>query len=276
VVQLTRLWPLSILSSFKEGVLKIRKAVEEFKDDHKIASEAITLVIESMPEPFNKFCSVIWNGLEKQEAQADSSAKLLEILEKIENNTEQSFYEIKMNMSEIIQFGARTQDIQKLGEQIRVSNESVISNLKQAFNEELKKASQRLTENFDNSLTELHLSESNLSLVTIMTEFGRGSKDCWKLGFFRDEDIKSGYDARRPITADIITSIENNVGTIVYGKPYYGKSIILKRIMFEMIDNGYAIVYGNGIQKAQPRLIIQLLNRITATFPKVLGKMVYE
>jgi histidinol dehydrogenase len=40
--------------------------------------------------------------------------------------------------------------------------------------------------------------------------------------------------------------------------------------MFEMIDNGYAIVYGNGIQKAQPRLIIQLLNRITATFPKVL------
>jgi len=212
------------------------------------------------------------NGIENinKQVQADSSAKLLEILEKIQDNTEQSFYEIKMNMSEIIQFGARTQDIQKLGEQIRVSNESVISNLKKAFNEELKKASQRLTENFDNSLTELHLSESNLSLVTIMTEFGRGSKDCWKLGFFRDEDIKSAYDARRPITTDIITSIENNVGTIVYGKPYYGKSIILKRIMFEMIDNGYAIVYGNGIQKAQSRLIIQLLNRITATFPKVL------
>lgn len=53
----------------------------------------------------------IWNGLEKQaEGQdvADSSAKLLGILEKIENNTEQSFSEIKTNISKLIQFGVET------------------------------------------------------------------------------------------------------------------------------------------------------------------------
>jgi hypothetical protein len=152
---------LSIFDSFKEKVIGVRKAVEEFKDNHKMASEAISLVINSMPEPFNKFSSVIWNGLEKQ-GGADSSAKLLEILEKIENNTEQSFSEIKTNISELIQFGAKTEDIQNLGEQIRISNESVVQNLKEAFNEELKKAAQRLEESFKKDQTELHLLESNL------------------------------------------------------------------------------------------------------------------
>ena len=76
----------------------------------------------------------------QKERQIRFIAKLLEILEKIENNTEQSFSEIKTNISELIQFGAKTEDIQKLGEQIRISNESVIQNLKEAFNEELKKA----------------------------------------------------------------------------------------------------------------------------------------
>jgi tetratricopeptide (TPR) repeat protein len=260
---------LSVFESFKEGVLKIREAVEGFKDEHKMASEAISLVIESMPEPFNKFCSVIWNGLEKQ--GVDSSTKLLEILEKIENNTEQLFYEIKTNLSEVIQYGANQEDIQKLGEQIRISKDSVIQNLKQTFNEELRKASERLAERFGNSLKELHLLESNLNLMTVGTEFGIGSRDCWKDGFFRDEDIKSGYDARRPITDKIITSIVycSRIGTMVYGKPYYGKTLILKRIMLELIDNGYAVVYGNGIQ-AQAQLIIQLLNGLTDRFPKVL------
>jgi hypothetical protein len=98
--------------------------------------------------------------------------------------------------------------------------------------------SQRLEESFKSSITELRLLESNLRLVTnnTITELGTSNSDFWKIGYFSDEDVKSGYDARRPITDDIIASIEKNVGTIVYGKPYYGKSIILKRIMFGMID----------------------------------------
>ena len=106
-----------------------------------------------------------------------------------------------------------------------------------------------------------------------MTEFGVGGMDCWKIGYFRDEDIKSGYDARRPITDDVIASIDSNdndTGTILYGKPYDGKSTILKRIMFEMIDKGYAVVFGDGIRAADAQLLIQLLNRVSDKFPKVL------
>ena len=104
-----------------------------------------------------------------------------------------------------------------------------------------------------------------------MTEFGAGSGDCWKIGHFRDEDIKSGYDARRAITDEIIGSIEikGNAGIMLYGRPYYGKSIILKRIMFELIDKGYVIVFDEGIRATIPQLLIQLLNRITEKFPKV-------
>ena len=97
---------MSVFESFKEKAREVRKAVEKFKDNHKMASEAISLAIDSMPGPFNKFLSVIWNGLERQQAEEDSPAKLLEILEKIENSIEQSFYEIKTNISELIRFGA--------------------------------------------------------------------------------------------------------------------------------------------------------------------------
>ena len=262
---------MSVFESFKERVLEVRKAVEKFKDNHKMASEAISLAIDSMPGPFNKFLSVIWNGLERQQAEENSPAKLLEILEKLENNNEQIFSEIKTSISELIQLGAKTEDIQKLGEQIRISNESVIQNLKQILSEELKKVSQRLEDSLKSSITELRLLESNLRLVTFntMTELGTSSSDCWKIGYFSDEDIKSGHDARRPITDDIIASLEENIGTIVYGKPYYGKSIILKRIMFEMIDKGYAVVLGDGVQ-ADSQLLIKVLNMVKDRFQKVL------
>ena len=263
---------MSIFEQFKEGVLEIRKKVEEFKDNHKMASEAISVVIDSMPEPFNKFSSVIWNGLEKQaEGEADSSAKLLEILEKIENNTEQSFSEIKTNISELIQFGAKTEDIQKLGEQIRISNESVIQNLKEAFNEELKKAAQRLEENFHRNLTEMGLLQANLSLFTSLSTFGDGSRDCWKQGYLNKEDVKDDYDARRPITDDIIASIENenHIGTILFGDPYYGKSTILYRVMFEEIERGYSVIFTDSIE-ANTTLLTDLLKQSCRDFPKLL------
>jgi hypothetical protein len=120
---------VAIFESFKQKVLQIREKVEEFKDNHKMASQAVSVVIDSMPEPFNKFFSVIWDGLEKE--GEDGTTKLLEILRKLEN-TEQSFDEVKESISELIQTGARTEDIHKLGEQIRISNESVINTLKRS------------------------------------------------------------------------------------------------------------------------------------------------
>ena len=256
---------MGVFESFKQKALEVREKVEEFKDNHKMASKAISKAIDKMPPPFDFFFSVIWEGLEKK--GEDSSTKLLEILEKIENNTEHSFSEIKTNISELIQYGAKTEDIQKIGEQIRTSNESVIKNLKEVFNEGLKKTTETLQKTFENGILELKL--SNLRLVSAMTEFGEGSRDCWKLGHFTDRDIKNGYDARRPITDKIINSIENNIGTIVYGKPYYGKSVILRRIMFEQIDKGYAVIFGNGIH-ANDNDLIKFLERIRHNFPKIL------
>jgi DNA replication protein DnaC len=125
---------LATFESFKGKVLQIRKKVEEFKDNHKMASQAISVAIDSMPEPFNKFFSVIWNGLERE--GEDGTAKLLEILKRIEG-TEQSFDEVKASISQLIQYGARTEDIQKLGEQIRISNESFINSLKRDINQKL-------------------------------------------------------------------------------------------------------------------------------------------
>jgi hypothetical protein len=126
---------VAIFESFKQKVLQIREKVEEFKDNHKMASQAISAAIDSMPEPFNKFFSVIWDGLEKE--GEDGERKLLEIPKKIES-AEQSFDQVKASVSELIQFGARTEDIQRLGEQIRISNESVINSLKRSSAEILR------------------------------------------------------------------------------------------------------------------------------------------
>ena len=60
----TTLATLVTFESFKQKVLQIREKVEEFKDNHKMASQAILVVTDSMPEPFNKFISVVWNGLD--------------------------------------------------------------------------------------------------------------------------------------------------------------------------------------------------------------------
>ena len=138
----------------------------------------------------------------------------------------------------------KTEDIQKLGEQIRTSNEAVIQNLKVAFNEELKKAVERLQETFQSSLDQFHILESGLRLITTLTNIRAGSRDCWKEGYFTIEDVKSGYDARRPITDDILASIEGNLGTIIYAGPYEGKSVILKRLALEEIKRVCSIIRG--------------------------------
>jgi hypothetical protein len=63
------------------------------------------------------------------------------------------------------------------------------------------------------------MSKLGLELVTTLTlaMMGEGNKDCWKEGRFRIEDVKNGYDVRRSKTDEIINSIGNHVGTILFG-----------------------------------------------------------
>ena len=81
--------------------------------------------------------------------------------------------------------------------------------------------------------------------------------------------MRNGYDARRPITDALIESIENNNATILFGEGYSGKSVILRRVMFEEIEKGYAVVFGDGVE-ANTNVIVDLLNRISKDYSKVL------
>lgn len=92
-----------------------------------------------------------------------------------------------------------------------------------------------------------------------MTEFRIGRKDSWR--------YKNWTYAIRAITDESLASLydNGNRGTVVTidDKSYYGKTVILKNIKFEMIDKGYAVGY--GIQ-ADAQLLIQFLNKITDRF----------
>jgi len=113
-----------------------------------------------------------------------------------------------------------------------------------------------------------NLSREEIMLFTAETEINPGEKDCWINGYFTDKEIKSGYDARIPLTDKIIESVENNYGTIVYGDPYTGKSILLKRIMLELIQKGYVVLYGDGIE-IESILLKQLLSSVYKKYSKL-------
>ncbi len=128
----------------------------------------------------------------------------------------------------------------------------------------------QIQESFETQVTELRLSGASVELVTASKQYNKGDPNCWKDAYFSDADIKNGYDARRPITYDIIKSIEACEGTFVYGDPYVGKSILVKRVMFEMADKGYAVIYSSGAAAESNAYQIKgLLTSLSKTYSKV-------
>jgi tetratricopeptide (TPR) repeat protein len=121
---------------------------------------------------------------------------------------------------------------------------------------------------FKESQIKFNLLQSNIELYTSESKIRSGNSDCWIRGYFKDGDIKSGYDARRPITDKIIESVEKNDGTIVYGDPYTGKSVLLKRIIFELIQKGYIVLFGDN-NNIQPSLLRELLNALSQKYDKI-------
>lgn len=99
---------------------------------------------------------------------------------------------------------------------------------------------------------------------------GNGDKCCWKSGFFSEREIKSNYDVRRTITDTILESIEENFGTMLYGRPYDGKTILLKRIMLEEIQKQEYVVLFCDKVVANEVHIKNMLAQITQQFPKLL------
>jgi hypothetical protein len=79
------------------------------------------------------------------------------------------------------------------------------------------------------TLSNVDLLQHNMRIITKQTEFKAGDKECWKIGYFHEGDIKNNLDARRPIVDTLIDSVNKNSGTILFGRSHYGKSIILQR-----------------------------------------------
>lgn len=117
---------MGILDSFKKGVLDIRGKIEEFKDDHKLLSSAISEIVNSLPGPFDAFGRMLWNGLEKK---GQSAEKLLETLQKIEKNDEIVFMEISVNIQKLMEKNPTQEDILQISDQIRESEKSIIKTL---------------------------------------------------------------------------------------------------------------------------------------------------
>ena len=119
------------------------------------------------------------------------------------------------------------------------------------------------------SPSNIDLLKHNIRLVTEETEFKPGDKDCWKIGYFDEGDIKSDFDARRPITNMIMNSLRDNPGTILFGRSHYGKSMILQRIMIEEIENNMACVIIEELG-SRASLLKELVINLTFNYEKIL------
>jgi tetratricopeptide (TPR) repeat protein len=116
------------------------------------------------------------------------------------------------------------------------------------------------------------LEQSKIGLITSedYKKIKSGKRNIWLEEYFDfdDGEIISGYDARRPLTDEVIKSIENNLGTIIFGDPYTGKSILLKRIVFELTQRGYVVLFGDNIE-AFYNSIRSVFNSVTEKYDKV-------
>src|SRR4051812_20656566 len=253
--------------SFKQRFLKLRETLEEFKDNHKMASQAISRFIEESPWPFNSFLGTVWSGIEKQD---DSAVKMLQTLKNIEDNNEDAFREIEGKISELISTGAKSEDLTKLGTEIGTSNQSILKLIDDAM-VKVSEVLGQLENNFRKDLQHQRLSRCNLRFVTALSvgAIKPASLNCWRNLLFHDADIQSGYDVRRPIVNRILDSIKNNFGTVIFGEAFVGKSMILKRVKYEAAKNdGYIVLYSDELRGNESEFI-SIVEDIIGHYSKV-------
>ncbi|MGH9976733.1 MAG: dsDNA nuclease domain-containing protein, partial [Nitrososphaeraceae archaeon] len=122
-----------------------------------------------------------------------------------------------------------------------------------------------LDEMYDVQINEC-LSRLGGKLVTNSSSFRTPNKNCWKVAHFTDAEIKEGYDARRDITDDILGSLEKNRGTIILARSHYGKTTLLRRIMFEKILMGYNVLYMEELNNTSINLLRTLVQNVNKKY----------
>jgi hypothetical protein len=120
--------------------------------------------------------------------------------------------------------------------------------------------SKTIKDRFLNELNGFGLN-GKVHLFTKDLQVGSADINCWKRGVFELADISQGYDGRRPICNKVIKSIHENIGTIINGGPYVGKSVLLKRIIYEMTNNGYSVFYVDD-SSIDPSSLLEFIKRI--------------
>jgi tetratricopeptide (TPR) repeat protein len=118
-----------------------------------------------------------------------------------------------------------------------------------------------INQNFQRILTQRSISEAGVRLYTNLTEYRQPNKNCWYDGYLTEADIKEGYDYRRPVTDDILTSLDNNRGIMIFGDGYFGKSTLVKRIIIEEIDRGLSVLLLED-KNINSRILVELNSEI--------------
>jgi len=200
------------------------------------------------------------------DSQEDKSEIVLKSIGQLMQLDEEQFNKISKELNE-----NRDIIIENIIEN-RVAITDLISRSTTEILEEIRKNKvqvlERVEEDFRDTLIKLNLNQSNIEMYTSLSKFKPGRVDCWFRGDFDYEEIMNGYDARRPVTDNIIKSIENNFGTIVYGNPYTGKSVLLKRIIIELVQKGYVVLYGDDID-ASFNSLRGLLDSVTKQYDRL-------
>jgi len=98
----------------------------------------------------------------------------------------------------------------------------------------------------------------------------RGLRSCWINGKIEQGEINFCYDAKRPILHSISQSIEDYFGTLILSKPYFGKSTILKRIIYEKYTlEGYFVVFTDEVFENSAK-IENVIETLISEYPKIL------
>ena len=111
---------MAIFEAFNTKLNDIREKIEEFKSNHKMANQAISVIVSSMPEPFGKFASIIWEGMEQKDS---SGIELLQIMEKFETKHELLFMNQTTQISQLLEKTANKDDIIKMDQEIKKSHQ---------------------------------------------------------------------------------------------------------------------------------------------------------
>jgi tetratricopeptide (TPR) repeat protein len=166
---------VGILQEFKSKVLgakeevdKIRHGAEDFKTKHKMTSQVISKLIKGLPPPFNSFGEIIWDGLEKIDG---SDQKMLDILEKIGNNNEVQFGEIRSSINKLIENNASKSDLQQLGREILDSNKEVVQIISNKVDEILPRINE-----VDDNVKRVEKGVEEIKTILLETKQGNSSQ----------------------------------------------------------------------------------------------------